>query len=97
LCFAYRDKKVVSVLRFSSRRFTLKMGWVLILDDGTDKIGDLISEAKIPQIKYVEVEKKMSLGAKRNLSHTHCKGSIIVYMDDDDYYPPDRVSMRLSV
>jgi glycosyltransferase involved in cell wall biosynthesis len=68
-----------------------RMEWI-ILDDGTDKIGDLISEAKIPQIKYVEVEKKMSLGAKRNLSHTHCKGSIIVYMDDDDYYPPDRVS-----
>jgi hypothetical protein len=44
------------------------MEWI-ILDDGTDKIGDLISEAKIPQIKYVEVEKEMSLGAKRNLSH----------------------------
>jgi hypothetical protein len=33
------------------------MEWI-ILDDGTDKIGDLISEAKIPQIKYVEVERK---------------------------------------
>lgn len=68
-----------------------RMEWI-ILDDGTDKIRDLVNEAKIPQIKYIEVEKKMSLGAKRNLSHTHCKGSIIVYMDDDDYYPPDRVS-----
>jgi glycosyltransferase involved in cell wall biosynthesis len=68
-----------------------RIEWV-ILDDGTDKIGDLINEAKIPQIKYIEIDKKMSLGAKRNLSHTHCKGSIIVYMDDDDYYPPDRVS-----
>lgn len=68
-----------------------RLEWI-ILDDGTDKIGDLIREAKIPQIKYIEIEKKMSLGAKRNLSHTHCKGSIIVYMDDDDYYPPDRIS-----
>ena len=23
--------------------------------------------------------------------HEKTKGSIIVYMDDDDYYPPDRV------
>ena len=68
-----------------------RMEWVIV-DDGTDKIGDLVRDAKIPQIKYVEIEKKMALGAKRNLSHTHCKGSIIVYMDDDDYYPPDRVS-----
>jgi hypothetical protein len=36
-----------------------RMEWI-ILDDGTDKIGDLISEAKIPQIKYVEVEKNVA-------------------------------------
>jgi hypothetical protein len=24
--------------------------------------------------------------------HQKCKGSIIIYMDDDDYYPPERVS-----
>ena len=34
----------------------------------------------------------MLLGAKRNYMHEKCKGSIIVYMDDDDYYPPDRIS-----
>ena len=26
------------------------------------------------------------------LMHEKCKGDIIVYMDDDDFYPPDRVS-----
>jgi glycosyltransferase involved in cell wall biosynthesis len=24
--------------------------------------------------------------------HKQCSGDIIVYMDDDDYYPPERVS-----
>jgi hypothetical protein len=33
----------------------------------------------------------MTLGAKRNFMHTFAKGSIIVYMDDDDYYPPERI------
>jgi hypothetical protein len=34
----------------------------------------------------------MKLGRKRNLLHEKSKGDIIVYMDDDDYYPPQRVS-----
>jgi hypothetical protein len=33
----------------------------------------------------------MSLGEKRNYMHKKTKGSIIVYMDDDDYYPPERI------
>ena len=66
-----------------------KMEWIII-DDGTDKVGDLFTE--IPQIKYYAYDEKMSLGKKRNLMHTKCKGDIIVYMDDDDYYPPQRVA-----
>jgi glycosyltransferase involved in cell wall biosynthesis len=34
----------------------------------------------------------MTLGKKRNLCHEKCLGDIIIYMDDDDYYPPERVS-----
>ena len=66
-----------------------RMEWIII-DDGTDKIGDLVSH--IPQVKYFSYEKKMTLGEKRNLMHSKCGGSIIVYMDDDDYYPPQRIS-----
>ena len=33
----------------------------------------------------------MKLGAKRNLSHSLCSGDVIVYMDDDDFYPRTRV------
>ena len=68
-----------------------RMEWIIV-DDGTDKINDLIAKANIPQIKYFAIDTKMTLGAKRNLMHKHTKGSIIVYMDDDDYYPPNRVS-----
>jgi len=46
----------------------------------------------IPQVKYFKYPVKMPLGEKRNLMHLKCKGDIIVYMDDDDYYPPQRVS-----
>jgi glycosyltransferase involved in cell wall biosynthesis len=65
--------------------------WIIV-DDGTDKIKDLIDKANIPQIKYFALEKKLPLGAKRNHMHTLAKGDIIVYIDDDDYYPPERIS-----
>jgi hypothetical protein len=65
------------------------MEWIII-DDGTDKIEDLVQD--IPQVKYFKYEDRMNLGKKRNLMHEKCKGDIIIYMDDDDYYPPERVS-----
>ena len=68
-----------------------RIEWIIV-DDGTDKIKDLIVDSNIPQIRYFEVENKMFLGEKRNYMHKFVRGSIIVYMDDDDYYPPNRVS-----
>jgi Glycosyl transferase family 2 len=68
-----------------------RMEWIII-DDGTDKIHDIIKTSGIKQIKYIDLPHKLSLGEKRNLMHTYCKGSIIIYVDDDDYFPPERVS-----
>jgi len=67
-----------------------QMEWIIV-DDGTDKIQDLVEKSGIEQIKYINVQEKMVLGAKRNLMHKNAKGDILVYMDDDDYYPPERV------
>ncbi len=66
-----------------------KMEWVII-DDGTDPIEDLVKSH--PSVKYFKYENKMTLGKKRNIMNDKSKGEIIVYMDDDDFYPPDRVS-----
>jgi glycosyltransferase involved in cell wall biosynthesis len=73
-----------------------RMEWIII-DDGTDKIGDILKSFNIPQIKYIALDKKITLGEKRNMLHKHATGSIIVYMDDDDYYPPERVSHAVEM
>jgi glycosyltransferase involved in cell wall biosynthesis len=73
-----------------------RMEWIIV-DDGTDKIKDLIEASNIPQIRYFQIDKKITLGAKRNYMHKHIKGSIVVYMDDDDYYPPERVSHAVEM
>jgi glycosyltransferase involved in cell wall biosynthesis/uncharacterized coiled-coil DUF342 family protein len=67
-----------------------RIEWIIV-DDGTDKIKDLVEASNISQIRYFEVADKMTLGAKRNYMHKFVRGSIIVYMDDDDYYPPERI------
>lgn len=71
-----------------------KMEWIII-DDGTDKIEDLVKD--IPGVKYFKYDQKMTLGKKRNLMHEKSKGDILVYMDDDDYYPPERVSHSVNM
>jgi len=66
-----------------------RIEWIII-DDGTDKIEDLVKDIK--QIKYFHYPEKMNLGKKRNEMHDKCSGDFIIYMDDDDYYPPTRIS-----
>ncbi len=73
-----------------------RMEWIII-DDGTDKIKDLVELSGIKEIKYIGLDKKVTLGKKRNMLHDNSKGDIIVYMDDDDYYPPTRVEHAVTM
>jgi glycosyltransferase involved in cell wall biosynthesis len=71
-----------------------KMEWIIV-DDGFDPIEDLVKH--IPCVKYYKYDKKMTLGKKRNVMNSKASGSILVYMDDDDYYPPERVSHAVDM
>ena len=71
-----------------------RMEWIII-DDGTDPVEDLV--ASHPRVKYFKYDTKMTLGKKRNLLHEKSRGEILVYMDDDDYYPPKRVSHAVEM
>lgn len=68
--------------------------WIIV-DDGTDKIEDLVSH--IPNVRYLKYDEKLTLGKKRNICNDNAKGDIIIYMDDDDYYPPERISHAVDV
>jgi glycosyltransferase involved in cell wall biosynthesis len=69
------------------------MEWI-ILDDGEDCVKDVFDEAakSIPNLRYIRHPTKLLIGAKRNILNREAKGEIIVAMDDDDYYFPERVS-----
>jgi glycosyltransferase involved in cell wall biosynthesis len=68
------------------------MEWI-VLDDGSDRVEDIFSEAKdkLTNFRYLYEEEKKNIGAKRNRLNRESKGEIIVAMDDDDFYFPERV------
>lgn len=74
---------------FKDQTYPMELIEWIVIDDGEDCVEDLFKDIK--NVKYFRLEEKMKLGKKRNFMHTKCKGDIIIYMDDDDYYPPDRI------
>jgi glycosyltransferase involved in cell wall biosynthesis len=69
------------------------MEWI-ILDDGTEKVQELVETYTkgLPNIRYIALEEKLNIGAKRNILNKEAKGDILIAMDDDDWYSPDRVT-----
>jgi glycosyltransferase involved in cell wall biosynthesis len=67
---------------------------LLILDDGTDSVGDLIPQDE--RIRYIRLAHKASTGSKRNLACKEADGSIIAHWDDDDWMSSTRLSYQVS-
>jgi len=92
----YNRRQFIPALieNFKNQTYPMELMEWIVVDDGTDPVGDLFKD--VPNVKYFFQEEKMKLGRKRNYMHEKAKGDIIVYMDDDDYYPPDRVNHAVN-
>lgn len=69
--------------------------WIVV-DDGDDSVEDLFKEVDFVTVKYFRIEEKMKLGKKRNFMNEKSTGDILVYMDDDDYYPEERINHAVN-
>jgi glycosyltransferase involved in cell wall biosynthesis len=67
---------------------------LIIVDDGTDAIGDLTEN--LPGVRYFRLPSRKSIGAKRNLACQHAQGEIIAHWDDDDWYSSDRLRYQVT-
>jgi ADP-heptose:LPS heptosyltransferase len=67
---------------------------LIVVDDGRDAVGDLLPEDG--RVRYVRLEKKLSVGAKRNLACEAARGRIIAHWDDDDWHAPHRLSYQVG-
>lgn len=78
-----------------------RLEWI-ILDDGSDCVADVFEAAAAagrlpPNFRYLRETEKRNIGAKRNRLNREAAGEIIVAMDDDDYYPPERVAHAVTM
>jgi glycosyltransferase involved in cell wall biosynthesis len=67
---------------------------LLVIDDGTDPVADCVPESE--NIRYLRLNQKMTIGAKRNFACERSRGEFIVHWDDDDWYPSRRVSAQVA-
>lgn len=67
---------------------------LIIVDDGTDKVEDLVSHH--PAVQYVALPRQASIGTKRNIACRLARGAIIAHWDDDDWYAPYRLSYQIE-
>jgi filamentous hemagglutinin family protein len=67
---------------------------LVVLDDGEDTVADLIPH--LPQIRYLRLNRRHSIGAKRNIACEAARGGIIAHWDDDDWYAPWRLSCQVA-
>lgn len=67
---------------------------LIIIDDGTDSISDLIPCDQ--RIRYLGLERRETIGAKRNLACREAKGEIIVHWDDDDWMADWRLGYQVN-
>jgi glycosyltransferase involved in cell wall biosynthesis len=67
---------------------------LIVVDDGIDAVANLIPPD--PRIRYVRLEGKRTIGAKRNLACKEAKGEVIVHWDDDDWMAPRRLTYQVE-
>src|SRR5271166_2075416 len=65
---------------------------LIIIDDGEHPVADLVPEAD--NIRYIRLDKKITLGAKLNMACEQANGAIIAHWDDDDWYAERRLEYQ---
>ncbi|MDQ1613880.1 MAG: hypothetical protein QOG00_3811 [Pyrinomonadaceae bacterium] len=67
---------------------------LIILDDGRDAVGDLVPADEC--VRYVRLDEKLPVGAKRNLACEQARGQLIAHWDDDDWHAPHRLRYQVE-
>ena len=67
---------------------------LIILDDGSDPVSDLIPND--PRIRYIRMQERRTMGTKHNQGCILARGEIIAHWDDDDWFAERRLSYQVS-
>ena len=68
---------------------------LIVLDDGRDSVAELIAPHE--HIRYVRLDRKSSIGTKRNIACELARGELVAHWDDDDWMAPGWLSSQVRV
>ena len=67
---------------------------LIVVDDGDDAIADLLpSDARLRSIR---LDRRATIGAKRNIACEAAAGDVIVHWDDDDWMADWRLTYQAN-
>lgn len=68
---------------------------LVIVDDGEDQIEDLVPPGD-RSIRYLRLDKRTTIGRKRELACEAADGEVLVQWDDDDWSGPTRLTRQIA-
>ncbi len=70
---------------------------VIVNDASVDPTSDIIKSISDPRIKYIINERNKGLAATRNTGIRNSRGEYITFLDDDDEWANEKISLQLEV
>lgn len=100
----YNRRSFLPILihQFSYQTYPSDLLNMIILDDSDDSNSDLFENLDHnikSRIIYIYIKSKKTIGAKRNILNNMAKeygAKYIACFDDDDYYPPNKISFAIE-
>lgn len=77
-----------------------KLEWIIV-EDGKDDVSELIPKPYIRSglVKHIHMGKdaELTIAEKRNIGVQHSTSQYILHMDDDDYFLPESILVRVKI
>src|SRR5690348_8823410 len=67
---------------------------LIVVDDGEDSAADLMPNDS--RIHYIRLERRFTIGAKRNIACEQARGDVIAHWDDDDWQAQRRLRFQVE-
>lgn len=71
---------------------------VIVVDDGSeDETADIVKQFSDLNIKYIKLEKNQGQSHARNVGLEHAQGKFIAFLDSDNEYLPQNLSIKMKM
>jgi glycosyltransferase involved in cell wall biosynthesis len=90
----YNRRPFIPLALEAFRRQTYANRELLVIDDGPDAVPEFFRDQ--PAVRYFRVDRRLSLGAKRNFGCGEARAGIIALWDDDDWYAATRLERQVA-